>query len=58
VVPTVDSDKEVRVTLGAMHRRMMAVAEGLSADDAHVVIDFLQRMTDALQDVEEGRAGK
>ena len=28
VVPTVESDKEVRVTLGAMHRRMMAVAEG------------------------------
>jgi DNA-binding MarR family transcriptional regulator len=58
VVPTVESDKEVRVTLGAMHRRMMEVAEGLSADQAHVVIEFLQRMTDALRDVDEGRGEK
>lgn len=53
VVPTVESDKEVRVTLGAMHRRMMAVAEGLSADEARVVLDFLQRMTMALEEVKE-----
>lgn len=53
VVPTVESDKEVRVTLGAMHRRMMAVAEGLSADEARVVVDFLQRMTKALEEVKE-----
>lgn len=58
VVPTVKSDKEVRVTLGAMHRRMMAVAEGLSADEAHVVIEFLHRMTNALEDVDEGRDQK
>ncbi|WP_458780246.1 MarR family winged helix-turn-helix transcriptional regulator [Arthrobacter sp. D3-16] len=58
VVPTVESDKEVRVTLGAMHRRMMTVAEGLSADEAHVVINFLQRMTDALQGVDEERGSK
>lgn len=51
VVPTVESDKEVRVTLGAMHRRMMAVAEGLSAEEARVVVDFLQRMTQALEEV-------
>lgn len=48
VVPTVESDTEVRETLGAMHRRMMAVAEGLSADEARTIIDFLQRMTGAL----------
>lgn len=53
VVPTVESDKEVRVTLGAMHRRMMAVAEGLSADEARVVLDFLQRMTMALEEIKE-----
>lgn len=53
VVPTAESDKEVRVTLGAMHRRMMAVAEGLSADEAQVVIGFLQRMTDALANLDE-----
>jgi hypothetical protein len=49
VVPTVESDKEVRVTLGGMHRRMMAVAEGLSAEDARVVVDFLRRMAEALE---------
>ncbi|HEX7202226.1 MarR family transcriptional regulator [Arthrobacter sp. Cr_A7] len=48
VIPTVESDTEVRETLGAMHRRMMTVAEGLTADQAHVVVDFLQQMTDAL----------
>lgn len=49
VVPTVESDREVRVTLGAMHRQMMAVAEGLTADEARVVVEFLARMTEALQ---------
>ncbi|MDQ0771428.1 DNA-binding MarR family transcriptional regulator [Pseudarthrobacter defluvii] len=53
VVPTVESDQEVRETLGAMHRRMMAVAEGLSAEEARVVVDFLQRMTESLQLREE-----
>lgn len=54
VIPTGESDKEVRETLGAMHRRMMQVAEGLTADEARVVVDFLQRMTDALQAPEAG----
>lgn len=49
VVPTAESDNEVRATLGGMHRRMMAVAEGLSAEEARVVVDFLGRMTRALQ---------
>ncbi len=48
VVPTVESDKEVRETLGAMHRRMMAVAESLTAEEARVVVKFLQRMTEAV----------
>ncbi|MDQ0662382.1 DNA-binding MarR family transcriptional regulator [Arthrobacter ulcerisalmonis] len=52
VVPTAESDKEVRETLGAMHSRMMRVAEGLSADEARVVVDFLQRMTRVLQSPE------
>src|SRR6478735_349932 len=45
VIATGESDKEVRETLGAMHRRMMSVAEGLSAEEARIVVDFLQRMT-------------
>ncbi|ACL41783.1 transcriptional regulator, MarR family [Pseudarthrobacter chlorophenolicus A6] len=48
VVPTVESDTEVRETLGAMHRRMMAVAESLSAEEARIVVAFLQRMADAI----------
>lgn len=52
VVPTVESDREVRVTLGAMHRQMMAVAESLTADEARVVVEFLDRMAEALQHVE------
>ena len=55
VIPTVESDKEVRETLGSMHRRMMQVAEGLTADEARVVVDFLQRMTEALQAPESGK---
>jgi hypothetical protein len=35
---------------------MMAVAEGLSADEARVVVEFLQRMTDALEHLDERRA--
>ena len=53
VVPTGESDKEVRETLGAMHRRMMSVAESLTADEARVVVEFLRRMTEALQVAEK-----
>lgn len=55
VIPTVESDKEVRETLGSMHRRMMQVAEGLTVDEARVVVDFLRRMTEALQAPESGK---
>lgn len=48
LIPTAESDNEVRATLGGMHRRMMAVAEDLSGEEARVVIEFLRRMTDAL----------
>jgi DNA-binding MarR family transcriptional regulator len=56
VIPTVESDKEVRETLGAMHRKMMAVAEALSAEEARTVVEFMQRMTDAIRAVEETHA--
>ena len=54
VVPTVESDTEVRETLGAMHRRMMTVAESLSAEEARTVVAFLGRMTEAIAELEEG----
>ena len=50
VVPTVESDQEVKVTLGAMHRRMMAVAEDLSAEEARIVVQFLSHMASALDE--------
>jgi hypothetical protein len=31
-----------------MHRRMMSVTESLTAEEAGIVVDFLQRMTQAL----------
>jgi DNA-binding MarR family transcriptional regulator len=49
VVPTVESDTEVRATLGDMHRRMVAVAEELTVEEAGVVITFLQRMREAIE---------
>lgn len=48
IVPTGATDSEVRATLGDMHRRMMAVAEELSAEEARVVIKFLRRMSEAI----------
>ncbi|WP_411374775.1 MarR family winged helix-turn-helix transcriptional regulator [Arthrobacter sp. MPF02] len=53
VIPTVESDREVRETLGAMHRRMMSVTESLTADQARTVVEFLERMTAALALTEE-----
>lgn len=53
VVPTVESDTEVRETLGAMHKRMMSVAESLSAEEARIVVAFLQKMADAIGMLDE-----
>ena len=48
IVPTAGTDAEVRATLGEMHRRMIAVAEELSAEESRIVVEFLRRMTEAL----------
>ncbi|MCU1510334.1 MAG: MarR family transcriptional regulator [Arthrobacter sp.] len=48
VVPTVAVDSEVRATLGALHHKMMAVAEELSAAEARIIISFLRRMGQAV----------
>lgn len=52
ITPTVETDDEVRATLGIMHRRMMDIAEGLSPDDARVVATFLERMRGAVDQVD------
>jgi DNA-binding MarR family transcriptional regulator len=54
VVATIATDDEVRATLGAMHRNMMAVAEALSPADAEVVARFLTGMIDAVAAVDAG----
>ena len=48
IVPTAATDAEVRATLGDMHRRMMAVAEELSDEEARTVVRFLRRMSEAI----------
>ncbi len=52
ITPTTETDDEVRATLGIMHRRMMSIAEGLSADDARVVAVFLEQMRSAVDQVD------
>ncbi|MET4157163.1 MarR family transcriptional regulator [Agromyces sp. PvR057] len=48
---TIDSDEEVRATLGDMHRRMIDVAESLAPTEAAAVIGFLERMREAVDSV-------
>lgn len=50
IVPTSATDSEVRATLGEMHRRMLAVAEELTPDESRIVVGFLRRMTEALDE--------
>ena len=57
IVPTVETGAEVRATLGDMHRRMMAVAEDLSAEEARTVVSFLRRMSEALREPPHHTAG-
>ncbi|PPI69482.1 MarR family winged helix-turn-helix transcriptional regulator [Rathayibacter iranicus] len=52
VEATIDSDQEVRATLAEMHRRMLEIAEGLDAAQAEVVVNFLRRMSAAVDEVD------
>ena len=56
VTPTTETDEEVRATLGIMHRRMMGIAEGLSAADARVVATFLEQMRSAVEQIDPAPA--
>ena len=53
IVPTIDSDDEVRANLGDLHRRMIEVAESLTPDEGVVVFGFLDRMRSAVDSVRE-----
>ncbi|MFF1831267.1 MarR family winged helix-turn-helix transcriptional regulator [Paenarthrobacter sp. NPDC058040] len=50
--PTEGSDQEVRKTLSGMHRRMLEVASSLSRGESLVVVDFLRRIREAIEDVD------
>jgi len=51
VVATIATDDDVRATLGAMHRDMLAVADSLTPAEAAVVAWFLTGMIDAVSAV-------
>lgn len=53
VVPTVHSDDEVKSTLGAMHRRMLALVDELSDQERGVVTRFLAGMTSAIEEASD-----
>jgi DNA-binding MarR family transcriptional regulator len=52
IVPTTDTDEEVRATLGQMHRRMMTIAEGLSPEQAGVITGFLEQIRGAVDSID------
>ncbi|KJL34852.1 MULTISPECIES: MarR family winged helix-turn-helix transcriptional regulator [Microbacterium] len=54
VVPTAESDDEVRRTLGDMHDRMLDAVIDLSPDDTLVVLDTLARLQAAVDQVQPG----
>nr|WP_314842067.1 MarR family transcriptional regulator [uncultured Microbacterium sp.] len=53
VVPTVSSDDEVRSTLGAMHRRMLALVDEMSDQERGIVTRFLAGMTSAIEEASD-----
>lgn len=52
VEATADSDQQVRETLQEMHGRMLEIAEGLDAAEAEVVVNFLRRMSAAVDEID------
>lgn len=52
LIPTVDSDAEVRRTLGAMHERMLQAVSDMTPEETRVVIDCLSRLQAAVDEVE------
>ena len=52
LVPTATTDDEIQAALGEVPERMVEVADTLSADQAKVVIDFLQSMRAAVDEID------
>lgn len=52
ITTTSHTDDEIRATLGQMHARMHQATDRLDADDAEVIIDFLERMRLAIDEID------
>lgn len=52
VVPTVDTDEEVRATLGDMHQRMLGAVLDMSAEETAIVMECLARLQTAVDQVD------
>jgi DNA-binding MarR family transcriptional regulator len=52
VVPTADTDSDVRRTLGEMHQRMLDAVVDLSPDETRIVIDTLARLQAAVDQID------
>ena len=52
MIPTVETDEEVRRTLGAMHARMLDAVIGMTPDETRNVMDTLARLQTAVDQVE------
>lgn len=52
VVPTADSDEEVRRTLGDMHERMLDAVMDMSPEEITIVMDTLGRLQAAVDQVD------
>lgn len=57
IVPTDTSDAEVRDTVGGMHERMMQAASELSPEEAGVVIRFMDRLRQSLEEPAADKGG-
>jgi len=53
VTATPGADEEVRQTLGAMHKRMITAARGLSADEAEIIRGFFASMAELVDDIDK-----
>ncbi|WP_255447086.1 MarR family winged helix-turn-helix transcriptional regulator [Schumannella soli] len=53
IVPTVETDAEVRQTLGRMHQRMVQITDELGDGDLEVVARFLSGMIHAVADTDD-----
>lgn len=52
ITTTSQTEDEIRATLGKMHARMHDATDGVSAEHAQVIIDFLDRMRAAVDEVD------